>query len=277
MTQPVESMHTAADGAQIFWREWLAEHPKALVVLVHGLGEHCGRYHHVAKIFNQEGYSLFSFDLRGHGKTPGKRGHAPSYDTLVKDVEEVIASARSRFPNLPVFIYGHSMGGSIALYFGFTSKTPINGMIVTSPGLRTAQPVPPAKKLIANVFGVLMPSMTVDNGLYLPGLSRDTAVIDAYKADPLVHPMISAKLGLDLMRHGEWMIEHAGEFTIPLLLMQGTADQLVNPAATAEFASKVKSPITYMEFDGWYHELHNEPEKARPIKAIVDWIGSHLH
>jgi len=79
------------------------------------------------------------------------------------------------------------------------------------------------------------------------------------------------------MRHGEWMIEHAGEFTIPLLLMQGTADQLVNPAATAEFASKVKSPITYMEFDGWYHELHNEPEKARPIKAIVDWIGSHLH
>lgn len=169
------------------------------------------------------------------------------------------------------------MGASLVLYMLLTCKPEIKGAIVTAPGLRTAEPVPPMKMLMAKVFNKILPKFTMNNGLYLPGLSRDEDVVQKYKTDPLVTPMISARLGMELLSNGPWMIDHASELSIPILLMQGTADKLVNPAATAEFASKApKSLVTFKEWAGFYHELHNEPEKLDVFETEIAWLKKQI-
>jgi len=273
--QPIESTYKAPDGVTLFRREWVPEQPRVAVVLIHGLGEHSGRYQHVADTMTAAGIAVFSMDLRGHGKTEGIRGYAPSYEAILKDIDALVAHAREVVPGKPVFLYGHSMGGSLGLYYGFTRPGKLNGYIITAPGLKTAKPVPPAKLFAANLLSKLAPRLTMNNDLELTGLSRDTTVVDIYKSDPLVHPLISARLGAELIGTGEWMLAHASEFKEPLLLMQGTGDRLVSPPATAEFASKVAGETLFKTYDGWYHELHNEPDKEQVIKVMVDWILEH--
>ncbi|MDP3450354.1 MAG: alpha/beta hydrolase, partial [Anaerolineaceae bacterium] len=181
------------------------------------------------------------------------------------------------FPGLPVFIYGHSLGGNLTLYYCLTQNPQIKGAIVTSPGLATAAPVPPVKLALGKLMYNLMPAMQMDNGLLRSGLSRDPEVEKIYSNDPLVHPKISARLALDLINNGKFIIDHAAEFPIPLLLMQGTGDYIVNPPMTKTFANAAPlSKITFKEWDGYYHELHNEPEKAQVLKTITDWLDLEL-
>jgi len=163
------------------------------------------------------------------------------------------------------------------LYFALSRKPKITGLIVTSPGIGLAEPLTSFKMAMAKVMSKLLPSLTMNNGLYLPGLSRDASVVEAYKNDPLVHPKVSAALGMDLMTKGPWIVEHANELTLPILLMQGTEDKLVNPKTTAEFAAKApKNLIVYKEWQGFFHELHNEPEKMDVLNFELEWIKKHL-
>lgn len=265
-------------GTNLFGQEWEPNaSPTAVIVLVHGLGEHINRYQHVAEFFNKENYSVFAFDQMGHGKSEGKRGHEESYKSTCEDIQKIIDDAKRKYPNLPIFLYGHSMGASLVLYMLLTCKDGVKGAIATAPGFRTAEPVPPVKMFMAKVFNKIFPKLTMNNGLYLPGLSHDEEVVNKYKSDPLVTPMISARLGMELLSNGPWMIDHASELSTPILLMQGTDDKLVNPAATAEFASKApKSLVTYKEWKGFYHELHNEPEKLKVLDAELAWLKKQM-
>jgi alpha-beta hydrolase superfamily lysophospholipase len=269
---------TTPDNVKLYGQEWKPEgKQKAAIVMVHGLGEHSGRYEHVAEAFTQAGYSLTAFDLRGHGKSEGIRGHAPSYAAIMEDITHNVDLAKEHFPGLPVFIYGHSLGGNLTLYYCLTQNPQIKGAIVTSPGLATAAPVPPVKLALGKLMYNLMPAMQMDNGLLRSGLSRDPEVEKIYSNDPLVHPKISARLALDLINNGKFIIDHAAEFPIPLLLMQGTGDYIVNPPMTKTFANAAPlSKITFKEWDGYYHELHNEPEKAQVLKTITDWLDLEL-
>jgi alpha-beta hydrolase superfamily lysophospholipase len=269
---------TTPDNVKLYGQEWKPEgKQKAAIVMVHGLGEHSGRYEHVAEAFTQAGYSLTAFDLRGHGKSEGIRGHAPSYAAIMEDITHNVDLAKEHFPGLPVFIYGHSLGGNLTLYYCLTQNPQIKGAIVTSPGLATAAPVPPVKLALGKLMYNLMPAMQMDNGLLRSGLSRDPEVEKKYSADPLVHPKISARLALDLINNGKFIIDHAAEFPIPLILMQGTGDYIVNPPMTKTFANAAPlSKITFKEWDGYYHELHNEPEKAQVLKTITDWLDLEL-
>lgn len=268
----------SSDGLKIYGQEWKPEgQVKAAIAMVHGLGEHSGRYGHVAEAFTTKGYSLTAFDLRGHGKSEGVRGHAASYDALMKDISQNVNLAKEHFPGVPVFIYGHSLGGNLALYYCLTQNPDLKGAIVTSPGLGTADPVPPAKLALGKLLYNLLPATQMDNGLQKSGLSRDPEVEKKYSADPLVHPKISARWALDLINNGKYIIEHAAEFPIPLLLMQGSGDYIVSPPMTKAFANAAPlSKITFKLWEGFYHELHNEPEKAQVLKTMTDWLDQEL-
>lgn len=260
-------------GLKIYGQSWQPEtETRAVVSLVHGLGEHSGRYKHIAEVFTNEGIALMAIDLPGHGQSGGSRGY-PGFDTILYDIDALLEHARVHFPNLPQFLYGHSMGGAIVLYYTLKCKPNLTGVISTSPGLAPGQPVPASKLMVAKVMARVLPSFALSNGLDLQNLSQDPAVVQAYQQDKLCHDRISASLGLDLLTKGEWMIAHAQDFPHPLLLVQGSGDHIVSTEATANFAKAVPpDKITYKIWNGLYHETHNEPEKTKVIQYLVKWV-----
>ncbi len=262
----------SADGLPLVGRCWEPDaEPRAVVCLVHGLGEHCGRYGHVAAALNAAGYAVLACDQRGHGRSGGKRGFIPSYDALMDDIGLLLTQAEQRFPGKPRFLYGHSLGGNEVLNYALRRRPALAGVVATSPGLRTAFR-PPALQLAAGrLMNRLWPAFTLPNGLELAGLSRDPAVISAYETDPLNHDRLSARLGVSLLEAGEWAIAHAAEFPVPLLLMHGTADRLTSHQASQEFAAKAPNCALKL-WDGLYHETHNEPEQQAVLATVVAWL-----
>lgn len=274
----IEFTTSSPDNTSFYFQGWQTETPaKAVVCLVHGLGEHSGRYAHVAEALNAAGYTLFGFDLRGHGKSGGARGHTPTYDVLMDDIGRLLDEAAARYPDRPRFLYGHSLGGNLVLNYGLRCKPAIAGVISTSPGLRVTNPLPPLQIALARVMNKLQPGMQIANGLALDGLARDPEVIRAYTHDPLVHNKISVRLATGMLDAGEWAIVHAAEFPLPLLLVHGTADKLTSARATEEFAAKVPAGrCTLKLWEGFYHETHNEPEKAEVLAYMVNWLHGRL-
>lgn len=267
----------ASDGLKLYAQSWSTERkPKALVVIIHGLGEHSGRYAHVAKIFNENGMQVFSFDQRGHGKSEGPRGHTPSAEQLMYDIVKAIHVAKETFgTELPVFLYGHSLGALEVLYFGATIQEDLKGIIATSPPLDLTS-TPKSKIFLAKLLNPLFPKLTMPNGLDTNALSRDTTVVDAYKADPLVHDQISVQLGFFLMTGAQKITAAAPTWYYPLLLMHGSEDRLCGIRGTEELVKVLTGDITYKRWEGLYHETHNEPEKAEVIQTMVDWIKARI-
>jgi len=278
--QEFEFGWSTPDGVEIFARQWHADDapPRAVVALIHGLGEHSGRYQHVADFLTRNGVAVLAHDQRGHGRTNGIRGHVPSLDHAMDDVQKLLDVAAQRYPGLPVFLYGHSMGGLFVLYFALQRRPRLAGTIVTSPGLVKYEPVPPVKMAAGNLLYRLAPMLTMANDLDVNNLSHDPKVIQQYKADPLVHDRVSARLGLDIIKTGPWIIEHAPEYPLPLLLLQGSADRLISPAATQKFASRAPADkVTFRMVNGGYHELHNEPDKIVTLQAMLDWMNTLMN
>jgi len=274
--QHIEFTQQAPDGIPFYFQGWQPDTPpRAIVCLVHGLGEHSGRYAHVAAALNDAGYGLLGFDLRGHGKSGGPRGHTPTYETLMDDIGRLLDEATRRYPGKPQFLYGHSLGGNLVLNYALRRKPRTVGVIATSPAIRTATPPPSSQITLAKIMNKVRPAMQMANGLALDGLARDPEVIRAYTNDPLVHNKISVRLALEMLQAGEWALEHAAEFPVPLLLVHGTADRLTSAPASQEFAAKVRGDCTLKLWEGFYHETHNEPEKAEVLAFMIDWLRKH--
>jgi len=248
---------------------------KAVVCLVHGLGEHSGRYGHVGKAFNRAGYALIAYDLRGHGRSGGPRGHAPSYASLMADISALLSEATSRYPNLPCFLYGHSLGGNLVLHYTLLERPDLAGIIATSPLFRPAVKPPAWKMAILRAMYRLRPSLSLSSGLEDMALSRDINVVRTYRNDPLTHDRVSARLSIDMLNHGQWNLEHAAEFPLPLLLMHGDADRITSAQASREFASRANARCTLKIWSGLYHELHNEPEQNQILAYVLGWMETH--
>jgi alpha-beta hydrolase superfamily lysophospholipase len=273
----IEFTCQSPDKLQFYFQGWEPEASlRAVVCLVHGLGEHTGRYAHVAAALNEAGYAVLGFDLRGHGKSEGLRGHTPSYDTLMDDIGRLLDEAATRYPRQPRFLYGHSLGGNLVLNFALRRKPRLAGVVSTSPAIRVPKPLPATQLTVVKVMNTLKPDMQIPNGLPLDGLARDPAVARAYMSDPLVHDKISVRLASEMFQAGEWALAHAAEFPLPLLLVHGSADELTSAAATQEFAGKVRGDCTLKIWDGFYHETHNEPEKAEVLAFMLAWMGSKV-
>lgn len=249
---------------------------KALVVLIHGMGEHFGRYEHVAEFFTQNGYAFAGMDLRGHGRSQGKRGHTPSYEHLMNDIELLISTIQVDFPELPLFIYGHSMGGNLVLNALIRRLLPITAAVISAPYLKLAFEPPKWKTVLGKISAKWLPELTQPTGLDTEALSRDPNVILAYNNDPLVHDKITSSFFVNVHFAGPYVLEHAAKINIPLLLMHGTKDQLTSNWATQELHKRIPERSELKLWEGFYHELHNEPEQKELLSFVTEWLEKHL-
>jgi alpha-beta hydrolase superfamily lysophospholipase len=274
-----ESKWRDRDGIEFFIQGWEPDYkPKALIALVHGLGEHTARYAHVGQALTEAGYALVGFDLRGHGKSGGPRGHTSSLDAYMQDIRRFFQLITTRYPVVSQFLYGHSLGGLLSLAYAIQYGKGLRGVIVTGPALRSALQEQKVKVAMVRLLGSLLPTVTVQNGLDAATLSRDSQVVEAYRNDPLVHSSTSLGFGKAALSAIDLCFKHAGEFPVPLLIMHGKGDKLNYPRGSEEFANLVRAAggdVTLKLWDSLYHEIHNEPEKAEVFKFMIEWLDQH--
>ncbi|TAK45984.1 MAG: alpha/beta hydrolase [Saprospiraceae bacterium] len=266
---------TGPKGLSICARHWVVEHPKAAVCLVHGLGEHCARYRQVAEYFAKRGIALSGFDLPGHGRSGGSRGHAFSTEVIFENIARLLKEVSAKYPGIPLFLYGQSMGGNLVLSYTLARRPTVSGVIATSSWIRL--PEKPSPLLVA--FGCMMrrvlPSFTQNSGLNPRYISRDDEVVRAYQSDSLVHNRISVETGLSLLEAAQKLDAFAGKVPVPVLLIHGSADQITDPAGSEGFAKRAKGDVTFKRWDSLYHETHNEPEKEVVLANMAGWIETH--
>lgn len=268
------------DDINFYIQGWEPEGtPKAIVCLVHGHGEHTGRYEHVGKALNEAGYALFGFDLRGHGQSGGSRGYIPSLDAALSDIHQFIGFQKGNFPDLPIFLYGHSLGGMLALAYAIRYGNELQGVITTGAFLRSSLWDQKAKVALAKMLGSLIPKLTLPSGLDPNIISRDSDVVKKYVNDPLVHDRASFGLVMTTLTGIDLCFAHAKETTSPLLLMHGTEDKASYASGSEEFAqlaSETNKDVTVKLWDSLYHEIHNEPEQVEVFKFMIEWLDMHL-
>jgi alpha-beta hydrolase superfamily lysophospholipase len=264
------------DGISMFAQAWRPQAaPKAAVALVHGVGEHSGRYAHVAERFTNAGYAFNAFDLRGHGRSGGPRLFAPSYEHVRRDVDSHLQNTRTRFPGVPLILYGHSMGGSLVLSYLFSRNPPLTAVIASSPALGSGTPQPAAKIVFGRIMSRLIPTLVIPTGFPMGGLSHDPEIQEKSKADHYSREGISVRLGLEVLAAGEWIRSHTSS-PLPLLIMQGTADRFAEPGMTVSFAKGLSGDVTLRVWEGLYHELHNEIQKDEVIAYMIEWADTRL-
>lgn len=248
------------------------------IVLVHGLGEHVGRYKEIAQFLTSRGCAVYGMDLRGHGRSPGKRGHA-DYNLLLKDLSELVQYVQRQHPGLPIMLYGHSMGGNIAINYllempGAAEK--LQEVILSSPWLRLNIPVSPVVVQLCRFTEKIYPSFTQSNKLNADWLSKDPAAVKAYREDPLVHDKISASLFYQVHRYGKRALLKAAEISLPLLVMHGTEDAITSCHTSKELAEKAPQS-QWKPWEGLRHEPHHEVEKREVMHFVWEWMSKHLH
>lgn len=267
------------DGLALELRDWPRPAARGCVVLVHGLGEHIGRYLQVAALLATWGWSVLGYDQRGHGGSAGPRGQLASAADLLLDLSLVVDEARRRHAG-PLVLLGHSMGGLVAARFvaeGLESAPaawhrPVEGLVLSSPALDTG--MRPAQKLLLALLGPLMPNLAVGNGLQPAWISRDAGVVAAYVADPLVHDRIAPRLARFIVDAGVFVQLRAARWRVPTLLVYAGSDRCVAPAGAAAFAAAApKEVVTSRAFEPLFHEIFNEPEQAEVFAVVRDWLG----
>lgn len=263
-----------ARGLQIYAWHWQVPNPVAVITLVHGMGEHIGRYTHLAQWFNRNGVAVLGYDHQGYGQSGGKRGHARSLEVLLDDMEQALDETRKHYPDVPHFLYGHSLGGNLMLNLLFRQKPALSGVIATAPWIRLAFPAPLLKVIAGRVLHHFLPTLRLPNGLAVHFLSHDPAVVEAYQKDPLVHDQLSLAAGIQLLDASIWLDKYAGETPLPLLLQHGGDDKLTSAQATRDMAERLHGPVTHKEWPGLYHEIHNEPEQEAVFAFTLDWMRS---
>ena len=271
------------DGLDLFVRHWPlagARPAPCVAVIVHGLGEHIGRYEHVALSLNQQGWAVVGYDHRGHGRSPGKKGVLQQDDDLLHDLAAVIDATRAAYPDRPLLLVGHSLGGAIAGRFVSALarpqeevpwRRPVTALVMSSPAL--AIPVSPVQKALLATVGQLTPNVAVANGLQPAWICHNPATVEAYQADPLVHDRVTGRLTTWLLAAGEHVRQRAPGWVTPTLIMWGGEDRCVLPQGSADFASAAPSSVvTAHPWPKLSHEIFNEVEQAQVLAVMADWL-----
>ena len=253
--------------------------PRGRVLLVHGLGEHMGRYTHVAEQLRSWGFAVRGYDHYGHGRSAGPRGDMVDARCLMGDLACMIDVTRqlSLAQDKPLILLGHSLGGLIAANAVATQLRPIDGLVMSSPALATSANI--VQKILLALLPKLAPHLCVDNGLKPEFVARDPQVVQAYVADPLVHRRISAGLAQWIVQQGPLTLAKAADWAhwqVPTLLMYAQADRLVDPAGSAQFAMQAPACVEARGFDGMYHEIFNDPDKALVFDCLKAWLDAHF-
>lgn len=263
-------------GTSVFGQSWLVDNPKAVVGIIHGMGEHSGRYTYLVEALNAANISVVSYDQMGHGKTQGKRGHVANYGMLLGCVGELTSKMVELVPAKPTFLLGHSMGGNVLLNYVLRRNPRINGAIVSAPWLKLAFEPPAIQVKLGRLVSGFLPGLVQSTKLDVNAISKDPKEVQRYVNDPLVHDKISTAFFIGVHEAGEWALEHAAELKTPLLLYHGTADKLTSHNASKQFCENAGGgDVTFKSLEGFYHESHNEPEREDLFKMIIEWISVH--
>jgi alpha-beta hydrolase superfamily lysophospholipase len=283
MTEPPPdstlSTYTASDGDNIAVQDWPVAHdgpPRASVLIVHGLGEHAGRYDHVARRLNAWGFAVRSYDQYGHGDSGGVRGAIPTETRLLDDLGDIVASTRWRGgPGVPLVLLGHSLGGLVAASFVARKILPVDALVLSSPALGTR--LSPLQKLLLAVVPRVAPNLAVGNGLDPDYLSHDPAVVAAYRNDPRVHDRVTGRLARFIADEGPAVVAKAPAWTVPTLLMYAGDDHMVDPAGSRAFAQAAPPAlVTSRCFDGLYHEIFNEQQPEPVFDCLRRWLDARF-
>jgi alpha-beta hydrolase superfamily lysophospholipase len=260
------------------YRTWEPPKSRAAIVVVHGLGEHSGRYAEFGERMAGYGISTFAMDLRGHGLSDGRRGHVPSFDAFLQELDrfrrEVEGLADFR---VPMFLLGHSLGGLIALRYQEEYNTRFEGAIIISPWLATAMTVSRWKANAAHALAKLLPSLPFRANIRPEHVSRDPDIVQAYRADPLVHDRVTPRFFSEVSAAMGLALQRSDRIQEPLLFMAAGDDRLVDTERSLRFARSITAPdLTVKVYPGHYHELLNELDRAAIHREIRDWIAARI-
>lgn len=266
----------STDNTVLRGRVWEAESPKAVMSLVHGFGEHCGRYDDMAQYLNTHNISVIALDLHGHGLTDGPRGYCPNYELLLEDLDILLGKTRDSYPGLPHILYGHSMGGGLVLHHQLKNTTmDLNAIIASAPLIEPADPVPNFQRSLVKLLCKILPKSSLPNRIDGSKISRLPAEQDAYLSDPLNHGKLGVGLAVGIVEGGEWIRENAQSWAKPLLLVHSREDRLTRFSASEAFAAKAQN-CTFIPYEDCEHEIHNDCHREHLYKAMSDFIESQI-
>ncbi len=262
----------------LYYQSWqLTKSPKAILLVVHGFAEHSGRYMNLVNYFVPKSYAVYGLDHRGHGNSEGLRGCVEGFSYYLDDLKTFFDIVRDKHGNAKIFIVGHSMGGTIATAYAVHHQDEFDGLILSGAGLKVAISVSPALIMIARIFSLLLPKTSIA-GFNASVISQDKAVVDAYMNDPLVYRgKVRARLGAELVRIMQELPRQMPKIALPILIMHGTADQLSDPRGSELLYERVSSrDKTLKLYDGFYHEIFNEPKREQVFKNMETWLVTHI-
>ena len=266
------------NSTELFGQYWKIDGAKGIVAIVHGMGEHSSRYaDFVVLKLNAAGYSVIAFDHFGHGLTKGKRGHCPNYEAVLDSVENLLKKSDEFLgADLPVFLYGHSMGGNVVSNFIIKRDSKIKGAVISSPMLKLAFD-PPAWKMIAGkLMRNIYPAFQEVTGLDATAISRNPRAVEKYINDPLVHDKITVNFSLPFFEAGDYAIEHADKIKVPAVVIHGTADKLTDYKGSEAFAKKAGDKVALKLYKDGYHELHNDTVQNEVLADVITWLNQQL-
>lgn len=275
----LETSYITHDGLKLYLQAWMPENPKAGMLLVHGLGEHSGRYGQIVEKLNKLGVAVFTFDGRGHGKSAeGKlTAYFDSYEDYLKDIDVLFGKVKAYLPAKPSFLYGHSMGGGLVAAYVLKYNPQAAGVIMSSPAIKEAEGTSYLLITLSGLINKFLPKSKVLK-LDIAGISRIPEEVAKYKADPLIYQEnIPTRTGYELYQMMQYIQSQAENFYLPFLLIHGDADRLTNPKGSELLAKKAKSADkTFKIFLGGYHELINDSDREEVMKVIVDWVEKRI-
>lgn len=274
--EPKKISFTLKSGKNLFaWYVNPAVTPRAVVCLSHGWGEHSLRYKEWANRFVQDEYAFVTWDHYGHGQSEGKRGHIPNYKVFMEEINLVISKANQLFPGIPVVLYGHSMGGNIAINFALRESNPIDLLIATSPWIELTNE--PSKFMggLVRILNRIAPGLQITAPLNADGISHVAEEVKLYKTDPLNHSKITPRLLTEISDGGKYAIQNIGKLRKPFLLLTGDADPITSYNASRKLLADC-STCSFIPFKDMYHELHNETIKDDVYNVIRQWLKGNL-
>jgi acylglycerol lipase len=273
----IEGHFKGVRNADIYYQAWLPEGDvKAVLLVVHGLGSHSGRYMNVVNHFAPHGIAVYGFDQIGHGKSGGARGMIERFEDFTDTLTIYCHMVKGWQTGKPIFLFGHSMGGLIAAYYLLDHQADFKGAIISAPAVKLRENISPAVIILGRILSSLEPKAGVLR-MDPAGLSRDPEVVNAYIHDPLVfHGKTPARLAAELLKAMRRVAKEAGKINLPLFTLQGGADKIVNPGGAQMLYDKAGSKDkTIHIYEGLYHETFNEPERARVLQDMGTWLSAH--